>query len=678
MATAPPVISLRDVEKVYDVGGAPFYALGGVSLEVARGEFVAIMGPSGSGKSTLMNLIGCLDRPTKGVYLLAGRDVSTLDADARAILRNQLLGFIFQGFNLLPRTDAIENVEMPLVYSGVPGAERAERSARALSLVGLADRLKSTPSQLSGGQQQRVATARALVTAPEVLLADEPTGNLDSRTAEEVLALLQWLNRDRGLTLVMVTHDADVAACASRVVTVRDGRIISDVRAAAPRQATPASSATPWLERAPRGPARPVETDGAARARVSLAITGFMAFGLALRALARSKMRASLTALGILIGIAAVVTTSALGAGAQQRMAAQLTSLGVNLLVVVPSGTVSGGARSAQGAAASLNDDDATAIAREVPTVAAVAPTLGANVQVVVGAQNWSTRVTGTTPGYFDVRTWTASLGSLWSDDDVRTAARLCVIGETVRQQLFGSENPLGRDLRVGRMPCVVVAVLAPRGQSGFGQDQDDTVLIPISAFRSGIYRQPNLQVNNIMVTALGPDVLYRAQDAITSLLRQRHRIQPGEDDDFSVRNLTEMMNSFKAQQAIITTLLLVVASISLLVGGIGVMNIMLVSVTERTREIGIRLAIGARTRDILAQFMIEAVVLSAIGGLAGLALGLVASVILGRVTQFSVQFQPDAALLAMGVSCGIGLIFGFFPARRAARLDPIDALRRE
>ncbi len=677
MGAEAPVISLRDVERVYTAGGAAFFALGGVSLEIARGEFVAIMGQSGSGKSTLMNIIGCLDRPTKGTYRLAGRDVATLDADARAVLRNQLLGFIFQGFNLLPRTNALENVETPLVYSGVRGADRTRRATRALTLVGLGDRLKSTAAQLSGGQQQRVATARALVTAPGVLLADEPTGNLDSRTAEEVLALLQWLHRAQGLTIVMVTHDAEVAACATRVVTVRDGRIVADARTASPRQASPAAGARlPWLSEDRDAP--PPAPLGVDRPRVSLGITAFMAFGLALRALSRSKLRAALTALGILIGIAAVVTTSALGAGAQARMAAQLTALGVNLLVVVPNAAVSGGARGAQGVTLTLTDDDAQAIAREIPSVGAVAPMMVASVQVVVGAQNVSTRVTGTTPGYFDVRTWPASRGALWGAEALRTSARVCAIGETVRRQLFGDEDPVGRDLRVGRMPCTVVAVLSARGQTGFGQDQDDTVVIPISAFRAGIYRLPNLQVNSIMVTARGPDVLYRAQAGVTALLRQRHRIRPGDDDDFSVRNLTEVMNSFKSQQAIITALLLVVASISLLVGGIGVMNIMLVSVTERTREIGVRLAIGARRRDVLAQFMIEAVVLSAIGGVAGLLLGVGAGAILGRVTQFSVRFQPDAALLAMVVSCGIGLLFGFFPARRAARLDPIDALRRE
>ncbi len=675
---ATPMLSLENVRKVYGTGGVTFVALEGATLRVERGEFVAIVGPSGSGKSTLMNVIGCLDRPTSGRFVLDGRDVSALGTDELARARNRLLGFIFQGFNLLPRTSALENVEMPLVHQGTPAAERARRCRYALALVGLGAHMKHTAAQLSGGQQQRVATARALVTVRALLLADEPTGNLDSKTSEEILALLQWLNREHGLTIVMVTHEADVAACASRVISMRDGRVVSDERATRPRIATPADAVMPWQREDLRGAGAGTSPRGAMRRAAGAAWRGLTALWLALRALSRAKLRTSLTALGILIGIAAVVTTSALGAGARQRMAAQLASLGVNLLVVVPNPTVSGGARGARGAAATLTDEDAVAIGREVPSVAAVAPVLGASAQVVAGELNWSTRVTGTTPGYFAVRTWDAALGALWGDDEVRLSARSCVLGETVRRQLFGADDPTGREVRVGRMPCTVVAVLAPRGQTGFGQDQDDTVVVPISAFRAGIFRLPNGQVNAVMVTARGPDLVFRAQDGVTALLRQRHRIDAGQEDDFSVRNLTEIMNSFQAQQSIISVLLLTVASISLLVGGIGVMNIMLVSVTERTREIGIRLAIGARPRDILAQFLVEAVVLSGVGGLAGLLLGVGASFVLSRVTDFSLQFQTDTALLAMLVSCGVGVVFGFVPARDAARLNPIDALRHE
>ncbi len=672
---AGPVISLRGIGKTYDSGEVSVVALRDVSIDIMPGQFVAIIGASGSGKSTLMNLIGCLDRPTEGAYLLAGHDVSGFDADERARVRSELLGFIFQGFNLLPRTSALENVEMPLAYLGVPGEERHARARRALELVGLGARLANTPSQLSGGQQQRVAIARALVTEPEVLLADEPTGNLDSRTTEEVLAMLQWLNRERGLTIIMVTHEHDVARCASRVITVKDGAILSDEAVAEPRRAAPPSGAEPWMTGAAPSPEA---TAGHVHKAPGAGLGWLMAVRLALRSLTRAKLRASLTALGILIGIAAVVTTNAIGVGASRRMTAQMSALGVNLLIVMPMGGRTGGARGAQGAGVSLTDDDAAAIAREIPSVAAVAPTVSSGAQVVAGDRNYSTRITGTTPAFFTVRSWRPALGVLWGDDEVATAARACAIGETVRQELFGSANPVGQELRVGQMPCTVVAVLEKKGQSGFGQDNDDTVVMPISAFRAGIYRLPNNQVNGIMVTAAGPDLVHRAQDAVTSLLRQRHRLQRDAEDDFRINNLSDLTAALNEQTSIIAALLLVVASISLLVGGIGVMNIMLVSVTERTREIGIRLAIGARANDILAQFLVEAVVLAAIGGVAGLAAGVGASLAVGRLTQFSVGFQPGIALVAVGVSCTIGVVFGFFPARHAARLDPIVALRRE
>jgi len=668
------VLSLRDICKQYDSGEVSVLALGGVSLEVPRGQFVAIVGTSGSGKSTLMNIIGCLDRPTGGTYLLAGHDVSELDADQRAIVRSELLGFIFQGFNLLPRTSALENVEMPLAYLGVPTDERRERATRSLELVGLGDRLANTPSQLSGGQQQRVAIARALVTEPEVLLADEPTGNLDSRTTDEVLAMLQWLNREKGLTIIMVTHEHDVARCASRIVTVKDGLIVGDEAVVEPRRAVAPAGSEPWMAGAADVQAPP----RAAAKGAPGGMAWLMAFRLALRSLVRAKLRASLTALGILIGIAAVVTTNALGVGAQRRMEAQMTTLGVNLLVVMPGGGRTGGARGAMGSGATLTDADAEAIAREVPTVARVAPTVGSSAQVVAGERNVSTRITGTTADYFAVRSWTASAGALWTAEDVATSAPTCAIGETVRQGLFGGSDPIGSELRVGNMPCNVVAVFARKGQSGLGQDNDDTVVMPITSFRAGIFRLPNGRVNSIMVTAAGPDVLRRAQDGITALLRQRLRIRPNTEDTFVVSNLSDLTSAFNEQTAIVSALLMVVASISLLVGGIGVMNIMLVSVTERTREIGIRLAIGARANDILAQFLIEATTLAVIGGVAGIGLGVAASLVIGWLTDFSVGFSPDIALVSMAVSGGIGVVFGFFPARSAAKLDPIVALRRE
>jgi putative ABC transport system permease protein len=404
-----------------------------------------------------------------------------------------------------------------------------------------------------------------------------------------------------------------------------------------------------------------------------------MALRLALRAIARNKLRATLTVLGIMIGVAAVVAMTALGAGAKARIESEIASLGVNLLIVYPGATAQGGVRGAAGTGSGLTDDDAEAISREVPSIAAVAPLLSSSAQVVAGAHNTSTRVTGTTPDYLVVRAWDVAEGNTFGESELRVAAKVCVLGETVRQNLFDpGESPIGRTIRVGRMPCTVIGVLARKGQSSFGQDQDDTIVVPMSTFRARVSRRPGRTVNMLMLSARDPSVTHRAEGAVTALLRQRHHVAPGAENDFTVRNLEDLAKSFDEQRAALTFLLLAVASISLLVGGIGVMNIMLVSVTERTREIGIRLAVGARARDIMAQFLVEAVSLSAIGGFAGLALGFVASYMLGRSTSWSVRLQPQSALVAVAVAGGIGVIFGFFPARRAAKLDPIVALRHE
>lgn len=404
----------------------------------------------------------------------------------------------------------------------------------------------------------------------------------------------------------------------------------------------------------------------------------WMAMRLALFSLMRNKVRAVLTVLGILIGVASVVASSAIGAGAKERIESQFASLGVNVLMVWPGATATGGARGAAGTGNGLTEDDARAILVEVPSVSAAAPILSASAQLVAGARNWSTRVYGTTPDYFRVRSWNVTDGSVFTDSDLRTSAKVCVVGTTIVRELFGGENALGSTMRVGRMPCTIVGILEAKGQSGFGQDQDDVVIVPMNTFRTRVSRKPGREVQQVMVSAREPSQMPHAEASITALLRQRHRLVGAEENDFTVRNMADVVKSFDAQRQAITTLLLVVASISLLVGGIGVMNIMLVSVTERTREIGIRLAIGARANDILAQFLIEAVVLAAIGGLAGLGLGAGASFLVGRTTEWKVSLQADTAILAVIVSGGIGVVFGFFPARRAARLDPIVALRHE
>ncbi|MEZ4391205.1 MAG: ABC transporter permease [Polyangiales bacterium] len=404
-----------------------------------------------------------------------------------------------------------------------------------------------------------------------------------------------------------------------------------------------------------------------------------MALRLALRSLSRNKLRASLTVLGILIGVAAVVAMTALGEGAKGSIETQMNNLGVNLLWVYPGASNSGGARGEMGSRPTLTEDDGVAIAREITSVAAVAPVLTVSTQVVVGARNTATRVTGTTLDYLRVRAWTMRRGRGFEDLEMRSAAKVCVIGETVRAALFDDdEDPIGRTIRLGKLPCTVVGLLASKGQGSFGQDYDDTVLMPISTVRARMRGSAARDVNNIVVSVREPELMRRAQNQIGALLRQRHHLQPSEEDDFMVRNLQDIMATMEQTRSTLATLLLAIAAIALLVGGIGVMNIMLVSVTERTREIGIRLAIGARSGDILAQFLVEAVVLSVIGGAAGLILGVGAGKLLGRAMEWAVSFSPTAALIAFSTSAGIGVVFGYFPARRAAHLDPIQALRHE
>jgi macrolide transport system ATP-binding/permease protein len=665
---ADVLVDVRGAEKTYVAGEVESQALRGASLQVKRGELIALIGTSGSGKSTLLHILGCLDRPTRGSYRLLGHDVTNLGPVERARVRGLVLGFVFQGFHLLAGATALENVELPLVYRGVPVAERRARAREALERVGLSDRTHHTPAQLSGGQQQRVAIARALVTNPEVLFADEPTGNLDSATTDEVLGLLQRLHEEEGLTIIMVTHDPEVARAATRVVTMKDGRIVSDTPVTERRRVHRGSAGVAVRARAPR--------DVGTISPLGLVDMGLR---LALTSLGRSKLRTALTTLGILIGIAAVVTTTGLGAGAKARMEKEMMALGANMLIVSPGSSRSGGVRGAQGSSAGLTLDDAEAIAREVPQIAWAAPVMSTNTQVVVGANNASTRVLGTTPEYLRVRAWGVASGAELDDEHLRSAARVCLIGKTVERNLFPSGgSPLGAAVRIGRMPCTIEGVLSMKGQSGFGQDQDDIVLMPITTFRAHISKRSGQDIDSISISARDPESIVRAQNAITLLLRQRHKIAKPEDDDFYVRNLSEMMNALASQRAAITLLLLVVASVSLLVGGIGVMNIMLVSVTERTREIGIRLAIGGRPIDILTQFLLEAIVLAIMGGVAGIVLGIAAGEIVGRLTEYVVDVQATSAILAVVISCGIGVIFGFFPARRAAGLDPIASLRHE
>ncbi|MGA8615911.1 MAG: ABC transporter permease [Xanthobacteraceae bacterium] len=699
-----PVIKVENLTRTFLVGDFKVEALRGISLSIQPGEFVAIMGSSGSGKSTLMNILGYLDRPTSGRYLLEGVDVAALHEPELARIRSERLGFVFQSFNLLARTSALENVGLPLNYSAsgpTRGAERTERARAALRLLGLGDRERNTPGQLSGGQQQRVAIARALINSPSLLLADEPTGNLDTRTSHEIMETLVSLNRRHGLTIVLVTHELDIAAYADRIVTMRDGQILSDQAVANPAYSPRAAVGA--TEQAAFSEGESKNTSGIpAGAHLSF---GLMVLSAAAQAIGRNKMRSALTMLGVFIGVAALITMVAIGQGANQAVRKQIQSLGTNMVVIVPGAITTGGIRASYGSASTLTVVDAQAIRRNDPGVAQVAYMIRQQGQVQYSSQNWTTSIQGVSESYPSITNWQIAAGRGISTEDESKAALVVVIGQTVYSQLFNpGENPIGAYILVKSMPLQVIGVFVPKGQSPFGTDQDDLVMIPFTTAQQKVlgvaaptqvqtplnwpYLPPpnpyNLQarltgfVNYIYVQAVSEPLVQTAINQATATLRERHRIKPGDVDDFQIRNLSQFVETAESSSRIMALLLAAVASISLIVGGIGIMNILLVSVTERTREIGLRMAIGARRLHVLLQFLAEAVFLSVSGGLAGIVMGAAASVFISMITGWLAPISLPAVAGGFLFSAAVGVFFGYYPARKAARLDPIEALRYE
>lgn len=691
-------IEVRNVTRTYRVGDVDVHALRNVSLTIAHGELVAIMGSSGSGKSTLMAILGCLDQPTSGQYVFEGSNVAELSEPELAQIRSARLGFVFQSFNLLPRTSALENVALPLFYAAggaAHGGQRMQRARAVLELLGLADRAQYTPAQLSGGQQQRVAIARALINAPGVLLADEPTGNLDSRTSHEIMETLARLNGEHGVTVVVVTHEPDIAAYARRVVTMRDGEVVSDQRKPASAPAALAPARAPAPESAlPAG-----ETRGAP----SWAF-GAMILTAAAQALMRNKTRSALTMLGVFIGVAALIAMIAVGQGANEAVRKQIEALGTNLFVVVPGTASGGGVRAGFGSASTLTVADADAIRRESTLVTAVGYLIRQSGQVQYANQNWSTGIQGVSASYPQVTNWRVAQGRMLSDDDDHAAALVAVIGATVHHQLFApDENPIGATILVRGIPLRVVGLFAAKGQTPYGQDQDDVVMIPFGTAERRVlgvaaplqqanplplYPQaPNpfgLQarltgyVNQIYVQAASAAQLQAAIDEASATLLRRHRIGAGGTPDFSIRNLSQIAATAESSSEVMAALLAVVASISLLVGGIGIMNILLVSVTERTREVGLRMALGARRSHVLLQFLAEAVFMSVIGGMAGIAAGTIATEMVARLAKWPTVISPAAIAGGFLFSAAVGIFFGYYPARKAARLNPLEALRYE
>ena len=697
------LIELEDIRKTYRRGKVDVPVLKGASLSIARGEMVALMGASGSGKTTLINLLGALDRPTSGSYRLDGDEVSARSVEERAALRSRRIGFVFQSFNLLPRLGALENVMLPLAYAGRAEGGR-ERALELLARVGLGDRVDHEPARLSGGEQQRVAIARALVNRCTLLIADEPTGNLDSKTGEEILALFRQLNVEDGLTVLLVTHDPNVALHADRTIRMRDGLIVEGDR---PGRDEPAASAAEEVRR-PRlaGLVEP------ARAVVS-----------AVRSLRRNPLRSALTTLGIIIGVASLIAIAEIGKGSWVAIRQILTKMGVDNVLVKAGSASRNGVSLGSGSVKTLTPEDAEAILRECPAVDRLAPIVNARGQVVRGNRNWNpSSFVGTTPDYLAVRDWDElAEGEVFTEVEVRDAATVCVLGQTLVRELFPDESPVGQEVLVAGVPLRVVGTLRRKGADIIGEDQDDILLVPwstikyrtsasvapsaaatgvagdaaeqinllrmryprseASAYPAGSAIQaadsPRLErlanVDAILVKTTSTDEIPAAMDQIRRVMRERHGV-----DDFAVQDFTGVIEAVRGTVGLVAGLLVCVALISLIVGGVGIMNIMLVSVTERYREIGLRMAVGARPRDILRQFLVESIVLCVSGGAAGILVGRGSSLLVRKLAQWPTESSTPALIASVSISITIGLIFGYYPAWKASRLDPIEALRYE
>ncbi len=655
-----PMLELVDVHRTYRIGESTVQALRGVSLTVEQGEFIAIMGSSGSGKSSLLHILGLLDNPDKGEYRILGKDVNILSEDEQAGLRNHLAGFVFQQFHLLKRMSIVDNVRLPHIYSGLKGDFRQEAMKR-LAQVGLDKRMDHTPSQLSGGEQQRVAIARALIRDPMIIFADEPTGNLDTKNSREIMKILKGLH-DEGKTIIMVTHEPDIAAYADRVLTMCDGVIVTDERKIDVRTLLVQDS-TITMEPQLFSPAS-VWRDGR--------FAGFMAQ--AFQSILANKMRSLLSMLGILVGVASVIAMMALGEGAKAAMQEQLKSMGSNMLSIRGGSAKIRGAAQGAGAVTRLTFADVDALAKLRPLVKNAAGVVNGSGQIVYGNNNWNSSVLGVSYDYGTMRAVLPSIGRWFASEEIQRREKSAIIGVTVVKELFGNSNPIGKTIKINRINFNVIGVAPAKGFSG-PQDEDDVVIIPVT---TAMYRLLGRDyLSGIFVEVREASQMSEAKEAISKLIRQKHKLKRG-DDSFNIRDMTEIQKMLSSTTQTMSLLLGSIAAISLLVGGIGIMNIMLVSVTERTREIGLRKAIGARKSDIMLQFLVESVGMTISGGFIGVLTGIGISLILSLFAGWAVKTSLVAVVLATTFSVLTGVFFGLWPARKAAELKPVEALRHE
>ncbi len=653
-----PLLEVKGITRSFSFGGnEKVEILHGIDLSIYQGEMVAIIGQSGSGKSTLMNILGCLDKPTSGEYRISGVETSRFDADELARLRREYFGFIFQRYHLLGHLKAIENVEIPAIYAGIKSNKRLVRANELLKRLGLGERASHRPGELSGGQQQRVSIARALMNGGQVILADEPTGALDSHSGEEVMAILKELN-SQGHTVILVTHDAKIAAHAGRIIEIRDGNIISDKKNDAVK-----------IERKALVPEDSMKINSHFIFQLRAYFDRFReAFKMACIAMISHKMRTLLTMLGIIIGIMAVVSVVALGQGASQKVVNDISAIGTNTISIYP-GKDFGDLRS--GKVQTLTVQDMKALKQQIFTDA-ITPDRSSSLLSQYREVSMNATVHGVSEQYFRVKGYSAQQGRLFSEAEVNSLAQVVVLESTAKEKFFvNGEDSIGKVILFGNLPCQVIGVLEPV-DSPFGNQNSVQVYIPYTTMMSKVVNERYLGSMTMRVKDGISNAV--AQQSVEHILEMRHGVK-----DFFTNSSDTIMKTITKTTDTFTYLISAIAVISLIVGGIGVMNIMLVSVTERTKEIGIRMAVGARQSDILQQFLIEAVLVCLLGGTLGVlcsyGVGYIFSLFVQSITM---QFSLTSIVAAVLCASMIGVVFGYIPAKNAAKLNPIDALARE
>lgn len=647
----PPILSLKHITKTFAFGEQSLQVLQGISLEIHAGEMVAIVGQSGSGKSTLMNIMACLDKPTSGDYLIEGNLTTHMDSDRLASLRREKFGFIFQRYQLLSSLNALDNVAMPAIYAGIHPNTRQQKAQQLLTKLGLEKRLDHYPNQLSGGQQQRVSIARALMNGGQIIFADEPTGALDSQSSRDVMQILNDLNRE-GHTIILVTHDPKIAQSASRVIEIADGKIIQDNTL----QAVSHQLLSNQFNQSDNKQSKNHFLQSFNRIKE--------AFRMAMLTMTANKMRTLLTMLGIIIGIASVVLIVALGNGSKQQILKQINSIGSATITI----TAGNAQDETQTSTPELTLDDMYALEKQ-KFVESTAPDLSSSMLAQVGNHSKTVQVDGVGINHHRLQNVRFITGGMFRQSDLDNFSQHIVISDKTKQSLFPKSEALGQVIMLNGVPNRVIGVFSYNGIEG-NYDRSLKIWLPYRTYQARFAGQsPNLNSMTILLKKGYSSAL--ASQNITQILTKRHGKQ-----DFSLFNSDSLAKTVEKTAQSLTLLIGAIAVISLLVGGIGVMNIMLVSVTERTGEIGVRMAVGATYQDIIQQFLIEAMVVCAIGGIIGVLLAFGLGLLLS-IFNIQVIFSINAIIMAVACASLIGLIFGFMPAHRAAKMNPIDALNK-